>query len=230
MKTKQILTIVLMSAVSVVMLATAGSSNAYADVEPGIDLSGITQAGFPNFENTVKLKVRKKGKKGFKLIVRGKGKGNYLNLSPPDSLKIKNYRYKLVAMFDPLGNFLEGHLKIKGKLDTPFGKAKRTLMTASLSSSLPETDFAYINHIDLVSITDQSMRDFNGSLLGFNLHDIVCNPVIDELVGGCTTNEFVYILLDKSGFSPTVKNFKSRGLSVTTVPHHGEVRIHTESR
>jgi hypothetical protein len=218
MKTQPMLTIVLMSAVSVVMLATAGSGNAYADVEPGIDLSGITQAGFPNFENTVKLKVKKKGKKGFKLIVKGKGRGNYLNLSPPDSLKIKNYRYKLVAMFDPLGNFLEGTLKIKGKLDTPFGKAKGTLMTASLGSGLPgETDFAY-SDLDLVRISEQSIIDFEGSLLGFNTHDIVCNPIIDELVGGCATNEFVYILLEESGFSPTVKNFKSKGLSVTTVP------------
>jgi hypothetical protein len=219
MKTKPMLAIVLMSAVSVVMLAIAGSGNAYADIEPGIDLSGITQADFPNFENAIKLKVKKKGKQGFKLIVKGKGRGNYLNLSPPDNLKIKKYRYKLVAKFDSLGNFLEGTLKIKGKLNTPFGKAKGTLMTASLGSGLPdEIDFAYISHADLVSISDQSMRDVDGSLLGFNTHDIVCNPVIDELVGGCTTNEFIYILLEGSGFSPTVKNFKSKGLSVTTVP------------
>lgn len=223
MQTKPVLLKELVSAVFLVMLAAAGSGNAYADIEPGIDLSEVTQAGFPNFEHAIKLKVRKKGEKGFKLIVKGsKGVGNYLNLSPSDNLKINKYRYKLVAMFDPLGNFLEGTLKIKGKLITPFGKAKGPLMTASLSSSLPETDFAYMSHTNLVSITDQSMRDFNGSILGFNLHDIVCNPIIDELVGGCATNEFIYILLNKSGFSPTAKNFKSRGVSVTTVPRHGD--------
>jgi hypothetical protein len=216
---KAMLTIVLMSAVTVVMLATAGGGNAYADVEPGFDQQGISLTEFPNFENTVKLKVKKKGKKGFKVIVKGKGGGNYLNSSPPDSLKIENGKFKLVAMFDPAGNFLEGTLKIKGKLDTPFGKAKGTLMTASLGSDLPgETNFAYISHQDLVSISDLDIRDFVGSLLGFNTHDIVCNPVVDELVGGCATNEFVYITLEESGFAPTVKNFKSKGLSVATIP------------
>ncbi|MDH3986927.1 MAG: hypothetical protein OEV12_11020 [Gammaproteobacteria bacterium] len=220
MITKPILIKFLISAVSVMMmLATTSSGTAYADVEPGIDLSEMTQAGFPGFENTVKLKVKKKGSKGFKLIVKGKGRrGDYLNLPPLDSLEIKNYRYKLVAVFDPRGNFVDGTLKIKGKLNTPLGKAKGTLMTASLGSILPETDFAYISHVDLAHFTDQAVIHFYGSLLGFNTHDIVCNPVIDELVGGCASSEFVYILLEESGFSPTVKNFKSRGLSVTTFP------------
>jgi hypothetical protein len=217
MKTKPIL-IVLISAVSVVMLATISSGTAYADVEPDINLSEITQADHPNFENTVRLNVKRKGSKGFKLIVKGKGRDDYLNLPPLDSLKIKNYRYKLVAVFDPRGNFLDGALKIKGKLNTPFGKAKGTLMTASLSGVLPETDFAYISHVDLAHFTDQSISYADGSLLGFNTHDVVCNSVIDELVGGCATNEFVYILLEKGGFSPTAKNFKSKGLSVTIVP------------
>jgi len=212
---------VLRSAVSVVMLATVGSGNAYADVEPGFDQQGISLAEFPTFESTVNLKVKKKGKKGFKVIVKSKGGGNYLNSSPLDSLKIKNGKYKLVALFDPEGNFLKGTLKIKGKLDTPFGKAKGTLMTASLGSGLPgEEDFAYISH--LVRKSDLDTRDFFGSVLGFNTHDIVCNPVVDELVGGCATNEFVYIKLEESGFAPTVKNFKSMGVSVATVPHNGE--------
>ena len=111
MKTKPKFMTVLISVLYVVMLATAGSGNAYADVVPGFDEQGITLDNFPSFENTVKLKVKKKGKKGFKVIVKGKGGGNYLNLSPPDSLKIKNGKYKLVALFDPEGNFLKGTLK-----------------------------------------------------------------------------------------------------------------------
>ena len=78
--------------------------------------------------------------------------------------------------------------------------------------------FLYRRRVDLANFTDQSISYTDGSLLGFNRHDIVCNPVIDQLVGGCASNEFVYILLEKGGFSPTVKNFRSKGLSVTTVP------------
>ena len=205
MKTRSKLIKILTAAASVVILAAVGSVNAYASsVSPGFELPGILPSGFANFENTVKVKINKKGKKGFKLKVKGKGGGNYLNLSPEDSLKIKGGRYKLIAMFDPLGNFLEGTLKIKGKLDTDAGKAKRTLMTALLGSAFGGTDFAY-----------------TGNLLGFNTHDIVCNSVIDALVGGCGSNESVYISLEDGGFAPTVKNFKSKGLSVATITEGG---------
>jgi hypothetical protein len=187
---------------SVLMLVVSGS-NAYAvSLSPGYELPGITPSGYPNFENSVKLKVKKKGQKGFKLKVRKKGKDNYLNANS-ERLKIKGGNYKLNAMFDPLGNFLEGTLKIKGKVDTPLGKAKGTLMTATLTS------FAFNSDFD---------NGLGGSLLGFNTTDIVCNSIIDEWVGGCTLNESVYINLDEYGFAPTVKNYKSRGLSVATIP------------
>jgi len=56
-------------------------------------------------------------------------------------------------------------------------------------------------------------------MFAFNTHDVVCNPVIDALVDGCTSNEFIYIALEDDGFAPTVKNFKSDGLaSVAAVP------------
>jgi hypothetical protein len=186
---------------SVLMLVVSGS-NAYAvSLLPGYELPGITPSGYPNFENSVKLKVKKKGQKGFKLRVRKKGKDNYLNANS-ERLKIKGGNYKLKAMFDPFGNFLEGTLKIKGKVDTPLGKAKGTLMTATLTSFAFDSDFD---------------NGLGGSLLGFNTTDIECNSIIDAWVN-CTSNESVYILLDEYGFAPTVKNYKSKGLSVATIP------------
>jgi hypothetical protein len=209
MKTNPILMRILTAATSILMLAAVGVGPAQATsltynpdgTVVGFSLPGIAPAGYPNFENTVKLKVKKKGQKGFKLKVRKKGKDQYLNAFS-ESLRIKGGNYKLNAMFDPFGNFLEGTLKIKGKVDTPLGRAKGTLMTATLTS------FAFDSDIN---------NGLNGSLLGFNTTDIVCNSIIDEWLG-CTTNESVYILLDEYGFAPTVKNFKSKGLSVATIP------------
>jgi hypothetical protein len=196
MEARSILTRFFTAAASVLMLAAVSGGNAYAEFVPGFELPGIVPASYPNFENSVKLKV-KKSRSGFKVKVNRKGKGNYFNLSSTESLDIKGARYKLIANFDFDGNFLDGTLKIKGKVDTEFGKAKGTLMTATLGK------FAY-----------------SGSLLGFNTHDIVCNSIINELIGGsgCTSNESVYIDLEKSGFDPTLKGFKSKGLSVASVP------------
>jgi hypothetical protein len=206
MKKNPVLMRILTVATSVLMLATVGIGSAHATsltynpdgTVVGFSLPEISPAGIPNFENSVKVKVIKKGQKGYKLKARKKGKDQFLNASPLDSLKIKGGSYKLDAMFDPFGNFLEGTLKIKGKVDTPLGKAKGTLMTATLTS------FAYTS-------------DLSSSLLGFNTSDIVCNSVIDDWLH-CTSNESVYIELDEGGFAPTVKNFKSKGLSVATVP------------
>jgi hypothetical protein len=210
MKTNSMLTKVLMLVSSALMLAAAGIGSAQAasllNYNPdgtvdGFSLPGISQAGRPNFENTVNVKVQKRGKNGFKLKVRKEGKGSYFNTST-ESLKIQNGKYFLDAYFDTGGNFLNGTLKIKGLLDTPLGTAKGTLMTATLGSGLGGgIDFAYTS-----------------TLLGFNTNHIVCDSIIDEFVGGCTSNESVYIALQEGGFSPTTKNFKSDGLSVATVP------------
>jgi hypothetical protein len=183
---------------SVLMLVVSGS-NAYAvSLSPGYELPGIVPSSYPNFENPVKLKVLKNGNKGYRVKVKRKGGGNYFNLSSTERLDIKNARYKLIANFDTAGGFLDGTLKIKGKINTPIGKAKGTLMTATLTS------FAFTS-------------DLNSSLLGFNTTDIQCNSIIEEWLN-CTSNESVYIALYESGFDPTVKGFKSKGLSVATVP------------
>jgi hypothetical protein len=211
MKTKSMLTKILTAAVSVFML-TAVAGNAYAGfVSAGLpgdavhvgfnDLVGITPASFPNFENTVKVKVLKNGNKGYKLQVRKKGYGNYFNPSSSESLKIKGASYKLDAFFDTSGNFLDGSVKIKGKVETSAGKAKGTLMTATLGR-IGDLDFAYTS-----------------TLIGFNTSNIVCNSIIDAaLPGGCTKNESVIIALQDGGFDPTNKGFKSEGLAVTSVP------------
>jgi len=192
MKTNSIISKIMVIGASVLMLAAVSVGNAYA-----YSLPGILSSGYANFENQVRVKVKKDGKKGFKLKVRKNGGGNYINISPTERVEIKGGKYKLNAFFDPDGNFLEGTLEIKGKVKTPFGKAKGTLLTATLDS------FA-----------------FTSTLFGFNTSNIVCNSIIVELLGGgCNTdNESVYVSLQKSGFDPTKKGFKSKGTSIATVP------------
>jgi hypothetical protein len=211
MKIKSMLTKILTVAVSVLMMATvAGNAYAgYVSQGPGgvhvgfIGLEGIVPASFPNFENTVKVKVLKNGNKGYKLKVRKKGSGNYFNPSSSESLKIKGASYKLDAFFDTSGNFLEGSVKIKGKVETSAGKAKGTLMTATLGLN-GFSDIAF---------------NYTSNLLGFNTRNIVCNSIIDAaLPGGCTENESVIIALQDGGFDPTNKGYKSDGLAVTSVP------------
>jgi hypothetical protein len=213
MKTKSMLTKILTAVAAVSMFAVVSSGNVYAGYVsqgPGgvhvgfIGLDGITPASFPNFENTVKVKVQKNGNKGFKLKVRKNGKGQYFNPTDSESLKIKNGKYILDAFFDTDGNFLNGTVKVKGKVETSAGKAKGTLMTATLGSNMfSDTAFAYTS-----------------TLLGFNTNNIVCNSVINDFLGGggCTTDESVIIALQDGGFDPTKKGYKSDGLAVTSVP------------
>jgi hypothetical protein len=187
--------------VSVLMLVVSGS-NAYAvSLSPGYELPGISQPGYPNFTNSVNVKVLKNGNKGYKLKVRKRWNNNYFNLSS-ENLKIKGGQYKLDAFFDTDGDFLEGTVEIKGKLETSVGTAKGTLMTATLGR-IGDLDFAYTSN-----------------LLGFNTSNIVCNDVINEYIGagGCTENESVYIQLYDGGFDPTKKGYKSAGYAWTTVP------------
>jgi hypothetical protein len=209
MKTKSMLTRILTAVAAVSMLAGVGSAYAgYVSQGPSgvhvgfIGLEGITPASFPNFENTVKVKVLKNGNKGFKLKVRKKGSGNYFNPSSLESLKIKGANYKLNAFFDTSGNFLNGSVEIKGRVKTSAGTAKGTLMTATLGR-IGDIDFNYTSN-----------------LLGFNTSNIVCNSIIDAaLPGGCTKNESVIIALQDGGFDgPTEKGYKSDGLAVTSVP------------
>ena len=186
------------SLLSALLLAAVVNSNAYAElVVPSIELPGIVPASYPNFENSVKLKVKKNGKKGYRVKIKKKGSLKLFNLSSLESYDIKGGNYKLIANFDPLGNFLDGTLQIKGKIKTDAGKIKGVLMTATLG------DFAY-----------------DGTLLGWNTHNIVCSDGINALIGGggCTENESVYIDLEKLGFDPTNKGFKSKGLSIASVP------------
>lgn len=213
MKAKSMLTKILAVAVSVLMMATV-AGNAYAGyVSAGLpgdtvhvgfnDLVGIVPASFPNFENTVKVKVLKNGNKGYKLQVRQKGGGGYFNPSSSESLNVKGGNYKLDAFFDTSGNFLDGSVQIKGKVETSAGTAKGTLMTATLGlNGYSDTAFNYTSN-----------------LLGFNTSNIQCNSVIDaSLSGGCTMNESVIIALQDGGFDPTKKGYKSDGLAVTSVP------------
>ena len=135
MKMKSMLTRILTAAAAVSMFAGVGSAHAgflsegsgsSDPVHVGFNgLVGIVPASFPNFENNVKVKVLKNGSKGYKLNVRKKGSGQYFNPSDSESLKIKGGNYKLNAFFDTEGNFLDGSVEIKGKVEFPDGNTWR---------------------------------------------------------------------------------------------------------
>jgi hypothetical protein len=199
--TKSMFTKILTAAVSVFMLA-AVAGNAYAGFLGGLE--GIVPSSYPNFTNSVTVKVLKNGNKGYKLKVRKRWNNNYFNLSSSEILKIKGGQYKLDAFFDTSGDFLEGTVEIKGKLETSVGTAKGTLMTATLGLN-GYSDIAF---------------NYTSNLLGFNTSNIVCNSVIDAYIGGsgCTENESVIIQLYDGGFDPTKKGYKSAGFAVTSVP------------
>ena len=218
MKMKSMRTRILTAVAAVSMLAGAGSANAgYLSSGSGLDtvhvgfdgLVGIRPASFPNFENNVKVKVLKNGNKGYKLKVRKSGNGSYFNSSSSESLKISGSNYKLDAYFDTSGNFLDGSVEIKGKVDFPDGsKAKGTLMTATLG----------LNNYGMAN--GDTAFAYTSDLLGFNTLDIVCDAAINDYLGGggCTKQESVIIALQDGGFDPTQKGYKSDGLAVTSVP------------
>ena len=198
MRTKAFVSKIASSMFSALLLAVMMNGSASAEFVPGLELPGIVPASYPNFENSVRVKVLQKGKKGFRLKVRKKGSLRDFNLTSSESYRLKGGNYKLTANFDTEGKFLDGTVKIKGKIKTEFGKSKgSTLMTATLSS------FAY-----------------EDTLLGFNTQNIVCNDFINDLIGGggCTNAESVFIDLQKGGFDPTIRGFKSNGIAVTSVP------------
>ena len=173
----------------------------------GYDLSayGIGPASWTNFENNVKVKVVKKGKKGAKgtlLKVTGKkGSGNFFNLEPVDNFSIKGNSYKLMARFDVDGNLISGKkskVTIKGTIKTKKGEVSGKLLTASLGDLLDGSGYA-----------------FAGTLIGFNTYNLRCHAVIDSVSpGGCEDGKPAYISLDKS-FKDVTKKFKSAGLAVT---------------
>lgn len=173
----------------------------------GYDLSayGIDPASWMNFENNVKVKVVKKGKRGAKgtlLKVTGKtGGGNFFNLEPTDNFSIKGNRYKLTARFDADGNLISGKkskVRINGAIKTEEGKVSGRLLTARLGDLLDGAGYV-----------------FTDTLIGFNTHNVKCHAIIESISpGGCEDGESAYISLDKR-LEDVTKKYKSAGLAVT---------------
>ena len=173
----------------------------------GYDLSayGIDPASWTNFENNVKVKVVKKGKKGAKgtlLKVTGKkGNGDFFNLEPTDNFTIRGNSYKLTARFDADGNLINGKkskVTINGTIETEDDKVSGKLLTAKLGDLLDGAGYA-----------------FTDNLIGFNTYNVKCHAAIESITpGGCEDGESAYISLDKS-LEDVTRKYKSAGLAVT---------------
>ncbi|MEN8206519.1 MAG: VPLPA-CTERM sorting domain-containing protein [Pseudomonadota bacterium] len=173
----------------------------------GYDLSafGIDPVSWTNFENDVKVKVIKKGKKGSKgtmLKVTGrKGSGHFFNIEPTDNLSIKGSVYKLTARFDTGGKLLIGKqskVTINGTIRTEEGKVSGRLLAARLGDLLNGPGYA---------LTD--------TLIGFKTHGLKCHAVIESISpGACEGGESAYVSLHKR-LDDVTKKYKSAGLAVT---------------
>jgi hypothetical protein len=173
----------------------------------GYDLSeyGVDPASWTNFENNVKVKVAKKGKKGAKgtllKVIGKKGSGNFFNLEPTDNFSIQGSSYKLTARFDADGKLVTGKkskVTINGTIKTEDGKVSGKLLTARLGDLLNGAGYA-----------------FTETLIGFNTHGVKCHAVIESISPeGCEGGESAYVSLDQ-GLEDVTKNYKSAGLAVT---------------
>ncbi len=154
----------------------------------GLALPGIRLAGWPNFENDVKVSWKRHSRASYSLHASSAGNNILFNSSPTEGQPVQGGSYQLKATFNSIGELLEGSVKITGVLHDM--EAAGVLMTANLSG------FA-----------------FTDGLIGFNTSDIIC-PDFDF----CTMNESVYLLLDNGGFNTSLKQYNSNALAVTTVP------------
>jgi len=176
---------------------TSGCPDTAAYPMNGCSLPGQTAAGsFPYFYQNVGVNYKQnKNSDDFRVkasFMKGSA-GSFLYVNSEDVLDITKTKFKFDAIVS--GGDASGKIKISGNIDS-LG-IKGTLMTADLEGSW----------------------GVDGTLIGFNTMNIQCNEAIDAYVGGCTTNEVIYLnLLDAIGPDAGARKIKTAGIAVTSVP------------
>jgi len=162
----------------------------------GCSLPGQTTDGsFPYFDQNVRVKYKQKKKSDdFRVqakVEKGSGSSS-LYVSLDDVLDITKTKFRFEAIVS--GGDARGRINISGKIDS-LG-IKGTLMTADLEGNW----------------------GIDGTLIGFDTMNIQCNEAIDAYVGGCSTNQVVYLnLSDAIGPDADVRKIKTTGIGVTSI-------------
>jgi hypothetical protein len=171
----------------------------------GCSVDGVSPSGFPYFDQLVNVSYSEKND-GFNISAKnyqGSFRSHFY-VTPEEMFDISKTQYSLKAQVRD--GVASGTISIKGRIDelgiTPKKKKKKKsplLMKADLSG-------------------DWGISD-DGTLIGFNTENIVCNDAINAYLGGggCTENESVYLSLLESILTGE-KNIKTAGVSVATVP------------
>jgi hypothetical protein len=155
-------------------------------------LPGITPSGSPAFTNNVRLHLNPHGR------LRMWAYNQTFSLDTgSDFLVGTRGTYKLNAFFTDDGIFERGDVSLVGKFEQLGMTGKMTLMTADLTAA---------NLVD------------DPYLWGFDTSNLSCNEVLEAFVGGCTSNESVYVALSNAFSGEFGRNFISTGIAVTTIP------------
>jgi hypothetical protein len=162
----------------------------------GCDLPGIKSGGGPYFDQAVDVKY-KETKKGFKINAKFLSGSTRSSLVTTDDVYgIDNTKVNLKAKMKN-GDF-SGTLSIKGKMkDLGINKQRKLL----------EADLISIDHL--------------GPLVGFDTANIVCDQMIIDAIGNCSTSESVYLSLIEditAAIDDGATKIKTAGVMVTTVP------------
>lgn len=170
----------------------------------GCSVDGVSPSGFPYFDQLVNVSYSEKND-GFNISAKNYQGSfrSHLYVTPEEMFDISKTQYMLKAKVRD--GVASGTISIKGRIDelgiTPKKKKKKSplLMKADLSGEWGISD--------------------DGTLVGFNTENIVCNDKINAYLGGggCTENESVYLSLLESILTGE-KNIKTAGVSVATVP------------
>ncbi|MEK7322146.1 MAG: VPLPA-CTERM sorting domain-containing protein [Pseudomonadota bacterium] len=125
-----------------VLLSTFANVGAASAVAPDFDIDGVPIAGFPHFEDTVKVSFKKmggrdddgdrNGRTGWRLTAMQHGDTHLFQSTTDSNHDVAVPKFSLEADFDEDLNFIKGDMKLSGKIPG-LGVRKQTLWEADLS-------------------------------------------------------------------------------------------------
>jgi hypothetical protein len=160
----------------------------------GCELPGVGDGSFPYFDNNVIATYTQRNNNKFTVRAQGDNSLPYgfLEVAPDVDYLIDNPTFRLDAVVNH--GVAKGAVRLGGTID-----GERFTVRAKLAGPWATSD--------------------DGTLWGFDTTKIKCSKLIDDLTGGCTTDEVVYLaLLDAIGPVTGSKRSSSEGNALTSVP------------